>query len=224
MKIVAAIIFGLVMGEVFGALSMGFGLSFAGVPNLLIVLSLSFLCIFIHEMGHAIVAQRLGARIERIFLFPFVWRRGERRITLARRGKDRVGELAGYVQYRLDTINARRKHIWIAAAGPAANLLTAIIATFFLFVLPVAKSPPPPRIVPIVGHVAAGKPAMLPDDAAISVQALLEQRNDALAWPRALLIAFAILSLGIAVSNLLPFEGSDGNTILRGIRKQRRFP
>ncbi|NIJ18569.1 Zn-dependent protease [Sphingomonas naasensis] len=89
-------------------------------------LLLAFMVVLVHELGHAAAAIRLGGRVSRIAVFPFDYQVARRRLGMSR--AMRGHEVGGYVAYTLDTIMARRKHKLIAAAGPAANILLAVVA------------------------------------------------------------------------------------------------
>ena len=87
---------------------------------------LCFVAVLVHELGHAAAAHRLGADVHAIVALPFEYRTKQRRLRL----KWRAGraDLGGYVSYTLDRIDARRKHMAIAVAGPVANLVLALLA------------------------------------------------------------------------------------------------
>jgi Zn-dependent protease len=126
MRLLASGLFLLTAIAVFGVLAEHFPGDGGLVARIGIDLLLSFVVVLVHELGHAAAAVRLGGRVSRIVVFPFEYRVQRRRfgINKAMRGH----EIGGYVTYTLDTIMARRKHKLIAAAGPAANILLAVVA------------------------------------------------------------------------------------------------
>jgi Zn-dependent protease len=123
MKLLAGLLFLVVMVAVYGAI----GGSFPGDGGFLlrygVVALLSFVAILAHELGHAAVVLLVRGRIRAIVAFPFSYRVVNRKLALKWRVRD--GEIGGYVAYDLDRINARSKHAWIALAGPLANAALA---------------------------------------------------------------------------------------------------
>lgn len=94
------------------------------LPRFAIDAVLAFVAVLVHELGHATAARRLGADVHSIVVLPFELRFRPRKLRMKWRAGQ--GDLGGYVAYTLNRIEARRKHMAIAAAGPAANLLLAL--------------------------------------------------------------------------------------------------
>lgn len=173
MKLLAGALFLVVMFAVYGAIGGYFPGDGHIVTRYAVVVGLSFVAIFIHELGHVAAVIAVRGRIKAVAVFPFLYRVATGKLKLAWRPKG--GEIGGYVTYDLDRINARSKHAIVAIAGPGANAaLSGIMLAF--------AAPEP------VGLAAA------------------------------MATALAILSGGMAMVNLIPFTGSDGNAILYAFR------
>jgi membrane-associated protease RseP (regulator of RpoE activity) len=124
MRAIAILIFLLTAFGVVGLLSEHFHGDSGLVLRLATDALLSFVAVLVHELGHAGAARHFGADIGAIVVLPFEFRMKPRRLRVKWRAGS--GDLGGYVSYRLDRIDARRKHMAISAAGPAANLLLAL--------------------------------------------------------------------------------------------------
>ncbi|MEP9360468.1 site-2 protease family protein [Sphingomonas sp. KR3-1] len=126
MRALAISIFFVTAFGVVGLLSEHFHGDSGLVLRLLIDALLSFVAVLMHELGHAGAARHFGAQIGAIVVLPFELKMKPRRLRV--RWRAGGGDLGGYVTYRLDRIDARRKHMAISAAGPVANLLLALAA------------------------------------------------------------------------------------------------
>ncbi|MBC9031783.1 M50 family metallopeptidase [Sphingomonas sp. JC676] len=205
MRLIAKALFLIVAVVVMATLGTAFPGDGGLLIRILLVALLSFVATLVHELGHAAAAQVLGGQIREIVVLPFAWRPGTRRLRMRWRAPG--GEIGGYVAYALDRIDARRKHMLIALAGPAANLLLAAVTAF-------AASYLAQDHAAIVRH--ATEPAMLPSEA--QARAWLDSVHRGPEYGQIIAVALAILSGGIGLVNLLPFDGSDGAHILRRMR------
>lgn len=209
LRIVAMMLMLLTSIGVYGTLD---GLHVRGgtLTSIVIVLLLSFVAILFHELAHAAAAQMVGARVHAIVAFPFRLRLRPRRLDLIKRGGHQ-GDLGGYVSYTLDRIDARRKHAIVAAAGPLANLALAVLAG---------------TMAPHLERVAATSPMVatihneLPDLQVVSMAPASRIPAPPSPWP-IILFAFAVLSGGLGLANLIPYRGSDGDHILNLWRRRR---
>ena len=136
--------------------------------------------VFVHELAHAVTANALGGQVARIVVFPIEFVVATRKIRFTRHwGRT---DLGGYVTYSLDRIEAAKRHAFVAAAGPGANIVTGLL---------------------------------------VGARVVTSHTGDIPAGP-ALGAAFAILSVGMGLANLLPFEGIDGMRLFRYFRPARR--
>jgi hypothetical protein len=189
------------------------------LASILVAALLTFVAILGHELAHAAAAHLVGARIRAIVALPVRLRLHPPRLDLIRRGGR--GDLGGYVSYTLDRIDARRKHAIIAAAGPLANLVMALLAGVMAAGLDHRPTTPAERDTATVATIREGH---LPSDE--EVRRWLARRpvrdTGPPRWPT-LLFAFAILSGGLGLANLIPYRGSDGDHILDLWRRHGRL-
>lgn len=183
------------------------------LPIYPLVVVLTFLAIVVHEFGHAWAARRSDCNVRAVVALPFELTFRPLRLKMARYPKDR--EIGGYVIYEPGRSHTRRKAIFIAAAGPLANVVAALVVLGVSYLLSSWNAAP--RALSEIAPIYDG---MLPPDTA--VRARLEAESSGRSTDSAVLVAhaWAILSAGMGLVNLLPFRGSDGAAILRQLRRR----
>jgi len=124
--------------------------------------------VFVHELGHFMVAKRVGVKVDRfsIGFGPVLlsWRRDETEYAISAvplggyvkmQGEDDEEEAAADPARSFSTQSPLRRGA-IVAAGPAMNFVFAFLMYFVLFASVGAEVPSP---APRVGGVAQGSPA-----------------------------------------------------------------
>lgn len=177
--------------------------------NIAIGLLILGLVIFLHELGHFLAAKLLGAPVP-VFsigfgpaLFRHQWRETEYRLS--------VIPLGGYVIFGEEAdpaaISASAK-IFIYAAGPLANFLTALaIYQDLPFLLSQMGG-----LVVVVGQLLTMQIGL---DSLVGPLGLVQAAGDPAALGFASHLAFiAFLSVNLGVLNLLPLPILDGGQIL----------
>ncbi|HEV7659161.1 MAG TPA: site-2 protease family protein [Allosphingosinicella sp.] len=221
MRHIATMLFVIVNLAVFAALSelrspAGW---FLYIP---LTLLLSFIVILVHELGHALAAHRHGRRIERFVALPFELRFRPWRLRLAEYAGGR--DLGGEVVYALDWPETRREHALVAAAGPAANFLLALIAVLLATWIATSAAPglsPLTALGPDSAGVSVIPNALLPSDAEV-VRVFGYRDPLTTATSVALLLkSLALLSAGTGLANLIPYKGSDGDAIVDALFRGR---
>lgn len=221
MRHVATLLFLIVNFAVFGMLS-DLRWSAGLLLYLPLTLMLSFVVILVHELGHALAAHQYGRRIERVVALPFEWRFRPFRLRMAESLGG--GDLGGEVVYALDWPETRREHALIAAAGPAANVLLALIAVLLATWLVAGAAPalsPLPALVPDSAGVSVFPNALVPSDAEVVRVLGYRDRPTTATFVAMLLKALALLSAGTGLANLIPYKGSDGDAIVDALFRGR---
>ncbi|NUQ22698.1 MAG: site-2 protease family protein [Saprospiraceae bacterium] len=132
-----------------------------------------FLCVLLHEMGHALTARRYGVNTQKILLLP-------------------IGGLA-----MLDQLPDKpRQEMWVAAAGPLANLALAFV------LLPVILLMPGNNLETILGYWLYPKGNYFIHDASRVGY---------------LLVGLVALNVLVALFNLIPAFPMDGGRIFRAL-------
>ncbi|HDL89726.1 MAG TPA: RIP metalloprotease RseP, partial [Thermodesulforhabdus norvegica] len=125
--------------------------------------------IFVHELGHFLVARWCGVHVERFsigFGPPiFEWTRGETEYCIAAipfggyvkmLGEESLDEVNPSDYHRSFQYQSSGRRALIVAAGPLCNFLLALVLFFVVFVFSGI-----PTLLPEVGSVEPGSPAEL---------------------------------------------------------------
>ncbi|WP_299194894.1 site-2 protease family protein [uncultured Erythrobacter sp.] len=187
-----------------------------------------FVATLIHEIAHAWIALKRGAEINTIAVIPFSYLPLKRKFAFMRYVPS--GDIGGYVNYTFPgDFGTRRDEIAIAAAGPAANFLTAALLLLAINVWPAdAPAERSSAMSPIVA-IEEGQPPMSDRPAQFlpsqeKIDAIVRETKDrACARDRhelftALINLLIVVSIVSGVLNLLPYKGSDGAIILEHLR------
>lgn len=198
-----------------------------------IFLVMLFVATLLHEAGHVIAARRNGARVLVFAALVFEYDLVRRKFGAMRR-RLRNREIGGFVLYTWPLgAGTHRKGAIIAAAGPLANFAAAALA---VALVPAFASPAPRLQASELETVseASGDPSSksqeVPSKLADPVYAEqayrwyhIDQHDRSIRhFIEAALQVFALMSIGVGVINLLPFEGSDGAKLLGHWRATRR--
>ncbi len=218
-------VFAFVVGFVLNFMLYGAGHEIGGLDwwQIFALLAvLNFLAILLHEIGHAWAFLHVGGSVQRIAVGFLLYDVPRHRLRFSKRliGGDIGGYVAGRYGPHGPTV---RSAIIVAAAGPVANVISGAAALAF------AALVGRPRLEDFLsksdGSVNGSGPAKLPDQA--TVDATLASFDVALQQLMLLnlgftaLVQFGVLSLGLALINLLPFDGSDGQAIVRALKQLR---
>jgi membrane-associated protease RseP (regulator of RpoE activity) len=194
---------------------------------------LNFVAILLHELGHAWGFRHVGGRVHKVVVLFLAYDVAKRRFARSRlsAGGDVGGYVAGSFRPEGPTI---RDQIIVSGAGPAANLVTGALAALAAVLIGPAVPPwlgmgasgPAEAVAPLPeGGLPPSPIAMLPSEAEVTaVLAQFDAATRAFEWHQmgyAVLVLFATLSIGLALLNLLPYGGSDGQKIARALKMWR---
>ncbi|MEM7780270.1 MAG: M50 family metallopeptidase [Pseudomonadota bacterium] len=196
-----------------------------GFVAFLAISAMSFIATFVHEIGHAAVANRRGAQINMIAVLPFAFAPPTRKFSIMR--ERRGGDIAGFVSYNFpDDCGTRRDEMAIAAAGPVWNLVCAGLLILALVVTAPHSPPTSPMtsLEPAIVAYEEGEPRSMGSPVPLPTQEVLErpiEREKArlraqwwLDWIESLIQVLIAVSIASGFLNLLPYRGSDGAIIL----------
>jgi hypothetical protein len=101
--------------------------------NLLTILLTALLMTFVHEFGHSAAGMALGMKLRAFVVGPFQWRveSGQWKFQFQLMAILQGGGATGIVAPSADF--ARRRFVWMFAAGPLANLVTGALALGIAF-------------------------------------------------------------------------------------------
>jgi Zn-dependent protease len=176
----------------------------------------------VHELGHAVAVKSLRWKIVAISVWPIEYNFSKRRFGASAGSATR--EIGGYVEYVPGRDENWLRDVLVAFAGPAANIVLTVLCILIAWWyrqqidLSFAVEPSSPTILSNLN------PAYLPTDKQIQQAIDLDRARrqwEALTvgWPETL----AVLSMGVAITNLVPFQGSDGRRIARAIWHRMKY-
>lgn len=198
-----------------------------------IFLVMLFIATLFHEAGHAIAARRNGAQVLVFAALVFEYDLVRRKFGAMRR-RLRNREIGGFVAYTWPLgAGTHRKEAIIAAAGPLANFAAAALA---MALVPAFASPPHRlqeaqlEAISVAGGDPSSKSAAAPSKLSDPVYAeqayrwyhIDEHDRSIRYFLGAALQVFALLSIGVGVINLVPFDGSDGEKLRGHLFPKRR--
>lgn len=199
---------------------------FGILAAIIISSALTSLVILIHELGHAGAVWWLRGRVLILAVGPVAARFHPfslgRTPSLAQ--DDR--EVGGFVVSTFDGAETTRKDIIVTVAGPLANLASAALIGFGLFVLtPNEAAPVGPPMIVAEKMVSLDAPyrVALPSDADIERALRAERAKKAAEVWTPLASALLLLSAAAGMANLIPFRGSDGDHIRRALHDMNQL-
>jgi Zn-dependent protease len=211
-----------VLGGILNLMLLGGGSELAGFKpwqTIIVLAVLNFAAVFLHELGHAWAFRYVGGSVSRIVVLFGQYDVTAKQFSLSKRSG--FGDIGGYVAGQYASAGPTvRDQIMVSVAGPAANILSGVIAGAIAWAWP---SPVAPMAsAPVDGSVdIATLPSSIDLPAILHQVDLAAQANDISTIGHAALILFAVLSLGMALINLIPFHGSDGQKLLRSLNTKR---
>jgi len=178
------------------------------------IILIGFVAISVHELGHAAALLMAGGRVAKFAVMPFELTFRPWRLRLAPRKMDR--DIGGYVAREPGWTTSVRNDVLISAAGPIANFLLTLIALAGAFWFDQGADGNPPLL--IAGDTPSQALDALPSLPDPNLFELGPSGSSAVIAAGAKALAF--LSLGMGLSNLIPFAGSDGQRIVKALRKR----
>ena len=195
--------------------------------TMLALLLLLFLVTFVHELGHALAARWQRGTILEVSVFGLTWSPGRRRLSW--KPLPQGGDIAGFVHCLPPEEDwTRRQHAIVVAAGPLADAMLALMA---LAAVAWLSAPDPATRMP-VAKVVAYDDRVVPDRRIRSNLPSTEEHERIVAsinWERrwkpfeALPSMLMVVAFVSALSNLLPYRGSDGARLIELWRGRNRF-
>lgn len=196
-----------------GAVQMA---SVGWLGGLALLLVISLLAVIVHELGHAAMLRRLGGRVDQICVIGICYDFRLHKWTRGALGSTQ--DIGGYVLGELDPDTATsRQEMLVAMAGPAANVALALGLALLVALGAAVTDPVAGLPVITAGAPDVAAPARLPDAATLkAIMADAADRSRAAYWSSLATASaqlLALASMGMAIINLIPFPGSDGDTI-----------
>lgn len=185
---------------------------------------LNFIAILLHELGHAWAFRYVGGSVQKIAVMFLTFDVRQRRLSYNSRliGSDIGGYVAGRYAQDRPTVRAL---ITVAAAGPVANAISGGAALLVAAWIGAPSTNLADAVAIADGQPPMSAPARLPTEAAIDAALahwdVTLQSLTLLNLGYTALMLFGVLSLGLGVLNLLPFAGSDGQSIARALKLLR---
>jgi hypothetical protein len=227
-----------ILGIMLNFILYGVGAGLAGwypLQTMAALLVLNFFTVLFHELGHAWAFRHVGGTVQKIVVLFAAYDVRKRKFKWSRlpAGGDVGGYVAGTFRPAGQTI---RDELIVSGAGPLANLVIGMLALLAVTIIGPAEPPwmakkiakDDIRIVatPEAG-LPVGPPIMLPSDAEVS--ATLARHDSAMRAYElhrdgyAVMVLFVVLSIGLALLNLIPYDGSDGQRFFWALKMRRRM-
>ena len=202
---------------------MEYGAGIASGDRLLLIVALSFLGTFVHELGHAAAIGWTGGTVRQFCVFGIAYAPDRRRFSLA--GLSGHGDVAGFVRAKPPERGwTRREAALVMAGGPLFDIALGLVALAAV-ALASAQPGPAPSFAPVVreGAPPVTAPGRLPDEADMERILMRHERDRSAMWVGDAASMLALLAFGSAILNLLPRPGSDGAQLLELWRGRNRF-
>jgi hypothetical protein len=195
------------------------------IAAIMLVTVLTFIVTLFHEAGHAAAVLWLRGRVLVFSVGPICLKFRPLRISATPALRDR--EVGGFVTYSFQGWETMRKELAVAVAGPAANVVLALLAGLMTAAFIPERSPVQPQRIAVVADVERESEtfivAPLPSKEAMERAARDRKSKESRTFWIAILQAVMMLSIGTAIANMLPFRGSDGEVLRRYMRDRREL-